>query len=113
MKKFKENKIIYILNLVAIGISLISFFMVLLNLIGMVNRPIVMHFDDINGITQMGAFNDIIFITITGIIVTIINFFIALEIRKKDVFLAKIISIASILFAVLLFIAFTAILTMN
>lgn len=113
MKNFIKNKEVFVLNYIAIGISLISFFLVFFNLISLSNRPLVIHFDDINGVTKMGNFTDIISIAATGIIVTVLNFFISIEVEKKDKFLARIISVVSILFAVLLFIAFTAILTMN
>lgn len=113
MKNFIKNKTVFLLNYIAIGVSLISFFSVFFALISLSNRPLVIHFDDINGITKMGNFTDIILIAVTGIIITILNFFISIKIEKRDKFLAKVISIVSILFAVLLFIAFTAILTMN
>jgi hypothetical protein len=113
MKNLIKNKDVFVLNYVAISISLVSFFFVFFNLINLFNRSLVVHFDDINGVTKMGNFTDIILIAVTGIIVTVLNFFISIEVEKKDKFLARIISIVSILFAVLLFIAFTAILTMN
>jgi len=74
---------------------------------------LVLHFNDMNGVTEIGNLWGIISMGILGIAIMVVNFFIAIELEERDHFLGKIVAVASFFFAVLLFIAFAAILSMN
>lgn len=78
-----------------------------------VAEPYILHFNDIDGITGVGGLGTIIFMGIFGVLVSIMNFFIALEFDERGEFLGKFLAIITLLFAILLFIAFAAILSVN
>jgi len=99
--------------LAAIAIALGGFLWAYFGLRGAVGVPLVVHFNDMNGITDVGDLRDIASIGILGIIVTVVDFFIAMELEERDLFLGKVVAVASVFFAVLLFIAFAAILGIN
>ncbi len=75
--------------------------------------PLILHFDDLEGITSVGSFGALHFIGLFGIATVIVNFAIALELEERDLILGKIVAGITLLFAVLLFIAFTAIMGVN
>lgn len=74
---------------------------------------LILHFNDINGITKIGGLGDIIFMGIFGIFVAVMNFLIALEFDARDPFLGKFLASMTLIFAILLFIAFAAIINVN
>ena len=74
---------------------------------------LILHFNSIDGITNIGGLNKIVFIGVFGLLVTVMNFFIALEFDTRDRFFGKFIASATLVFGILLFIAFTAIMNAN
>ena len=80
---------------------------------GVTNAPLILHFDDLTGITAVGAFGNIMFVGFLGTAIVIMNFFIALEFEPRDRFLGKLAAAVTFIFAVLLFIAFAAIINVN
>ncbi len=104
-------------------VSAISFFSIILVLGGGIwaiaalaatgSGPFIVHFDDLSGITSVGGLAPIIFMGVIGLIVTVMNFFIALELESRDRFLGKLTVAGTLIFAVLLFIAFAAIINVN
>jgi len=75
--------------------------------------PLVLHFNDMDGITSTGGLGSVAFAGIFGVAVVVINFFLALELDARDRFLGKTTAALGFVFAVLLFIAFAAILNVN
>lgn len=75
--------------------------------------PVTVHFNDMNGITEIGNIGSVVSIGILGVIITVLNFFIAIELEEREHFGGKVVAAESVLFAVLLFIAFAAILGAN
>lgn len=75
--------------------------------------PLIVHFNDLQGITAVGAPETLVFLAIFGMAVVIINFFIALALDDRDPFLGKLVAAVTLVFAVLLFIAYTAIIKVN
>ena len=73
----------------------------------------IVHFDDIAGITQVGSLATFAIIGFLGIVSVIMNSLIALALEERDPFLGKVTAITTFLFAVLLFMAFAAILNVN
>jgi hypothetical protein len=77
------------------------------------SKSLILHFDDANGITHVGGAEMIVFMGIFGTLVTLMNFAIAREFAARDRFLGKFVAAITLLFAVLLFIAFVAIINAN
>lgn len=75
--------------------------------------PLVVHFNDLQGITAVGAPETLVFMAVFGMVVVVMNFFIALALDERDPFLGKLMSSVTLMFAILLFIAFTAIIKVN
>lgn len=114
IEKIKKHKAVAGACLAAIALALGGFlwaYFRLLNVAG--GGPLVLHFNDMNGITDVGNLWGIASMGILGIVVTVVNFVIAIEMEERDRFLGKVVATASVFFAVLLFIAFAAILSIN
>ena len=75
--------------------------------------PFILHFNDMTGITSVGDVVPVAAMGILGTAAVIMNFFIALELESRDRFLGKIMAVATLVFAVLLFIGFAAIINVN
>lgn len=75
--------------------------------------PLILHFDDIEGVTSVGSLRTVVFVGVLGLMTTIMNFFIALELEARDRFLGKIAAAVTLIIAILLFIAFLAIVNVN
>jgi len=112
-KKIIKHKALAAACLAAIALALGGFLWAYFSLWNMSGGPLVLHFNDMNGITDVGNLWGIASIGILGIVVTVVDFFIAMELEERDRFLGKIVAVASVFFAVLLFIAFAAILSFN
>lgn len=78
-----------------------------------VGGPIVVHFNNVSGINQIGTFIDLLLVGITAAIAVIVNFFLALELEKRDWFLGKIVAAVTLFLSILIFIAFAAIISVN
>jgi len=79
-------------------------------------NSLILHFNDLSGITQIGGIAIIIFMGIFGVLVTFMNFFIALEFDSRPAkgrFFGRFLAAMTVVFAVLLFIAFAAIINVN
>ncbi len=75
--------------------------------------PFVLHWNDLAGITSLGGFGAVVFMVVFGTAASLLNFAIAVELDARDRFLGKITAAATLAFAVLLFIAFVAIINVN
>lgn len=75
--------------------------------------PLILHFNDLSGITAVGGIGTITFMGILGVAVVTLNSLVALELSGRDRFLAKLAAVATLVFAALLFVAFAAIISVN
>lgn len=75
--------------------------------------PLIIHFNDLEGITAVGTPTSLAFMAALGTAVVVINSLIALELEERDRFLGKLTAAVTLVFAVLLFIAFAAIINVN
>ncbi len=75
--------------------------------------PIVVRFNNASGITELGGFLNLASVAATGIVIVVINFFLALELRERDRFLGTIIAASTLLMSALIFIGFAAIIAVN
>lgn len=113
IKKIINHKAVSAACLGAIAVALGGFCWAFFRLWSMRNGPLVLHFNDMKGITEIGGFWDIVSMGALVVTITIVNFFIAIELEERDRFLGKVVAVGSVFFAVLLFIAFAAILSIN
>lgn len=75
--------------------------------------PFILHFDNINGITATGNFGQIVLMGVLGAIMVILNFLVAMALEERDHIIARVMTGATLLMAVLLFLSFIAILNVN
>ncbi len=78
-----------------------------------IEGPLVLHFNNIVGINQTGTFLDMLLVGITGAVMVILNFVLALELEARDFFLGKVVAAATLFLSILIFIAFAAIISVN
>jgi hypothetical protein len=82
-------------------------------LAGSGSSPFILHFNDIDGITNVGGLGNLVMMGILAIFIVILNFFVALELEARDKVLGKIVASVTLAMAILLFIGFVAILNVN
>jgi len=113
MKYFMRHREIALMSLAAFLFSAGGTLWCYLSLRGVANTPLILHFDDLSGITAVGGLRALTAIGILGSLFTVINFFLAVELDLRDRFLGKLIAILTLIFAILLFLAFSAIINVN
>lgn len=79
---------------------------------------LILHFDDLNGITSIGQIGFIVFMGIFGLLIIGMNFAIAREFSSRGDtirgrFFSRFLAAMTLVFGVLLFIAFAAIINVN
>lgn len=78
-----------------------------------ISQPLIVHFNNAVGINQIGNLNDLAAVGIFGLAALGIDFFISLELDERDSFLGKITASAGLFLAILIFIGFSAIISVN
>lgn len=78
-----------------------------------VEQVLIIHFNNYARINQIGSLLDLSIIGMWGIVMVGVNFVLALELNEKDWFWGKFLAAATLFMAVLLFIAFAAIVSVN
>jgi len=81
--------------------------------LGRAQGPFIVHFNDLQRITAIGSVGVIVFMGIFGIVAILLNGFLALEFQGRNQFLGALTAALTLAFAILLFIAFAAILSVN
>ena len=76
-------------------------------------ETVILHFNSVRGITQIGSPVHLLWVGLTAMVAVFINFFICLELETRDKFLAKLLAIATLLWGLLIFIGFAAIISVN
>ncbi len=112
-KKIIAHKAVTMLSLASLAFVLGGSFWAYYALRGVANAPLILHFEDLSGITAVGGLGMLVFMGIFGIVVVVMNFFIALELDARDRFLGKFASGVTLIFAILLFLAFVATINVN
>lgn len=113
VKKILRHKVVSGFFLTSLSLVLGGSLWAYFSLRGVSGVPLILHFDDIGGITSVGSLGTLVFMGVFGIIVVMLNFFIALEFEERDRFLGKAAAAVTFIFALLLFIAFAAIINVN
>lgn len=78
-----------------------------------VTGPLVLHFNDLTGIAAVGNIGTIVFGGAFGMVVILVNGCLAVEFEERNPLFGKLIAVLTLVFAILLFIAFVAILSVN
>ncbi|MDO8536789.1 MAG: hypothetical protein Q7R94_00915 [bacterium] len=106
--KFRSISFIFLTSFLLIAGGCLWAYIVLHNS----SVPLILHFNDM-GINQIGSFWEILWIGITGIVMAIINFGIALELEERDWFWGKVLAAGTLLLGVLIFAGLAAIISVN
>lgn len=75
--------------------------------------PFILHFNDMNGVTQIGGLGSIVAIGIFSTLIVLMNFAVATVFDERDPFLGKFLAGVTLLLAVLLFIGCASIVGVN
>lgn len=78
-----------------------------------VRQPLILHFNNLVGIDYIGSAADLAFLGVFGLLSVLVNTCLALELDERDWFWGKLLIAGTAGFAVLLFIAFAAIISVN
>ncbi len=112
LEKIKRYKLVSGLTLISLLLVLSGFLRAMISL-ERVSGPFILHFDDVRGITAIGDAGAIIFAGIFGIVVIFLNGFLAFELEERNTLFGTLVAVVTLAFAILLFIAFAAIISVN
>jgi hypothetical protein len=113
IEKIKKYRLVSLLSLASLAFAAGGFFWALAALGGVVSGPLVLHFNDMQGITSIGSFDNILWMGILGMVIVVINFIIAVDLEARDNVLGKIVAVTTLVMAILLFLVFAAIIKVN
>ena len=113
IKKILNHRTVAALSSVALVLVLGGFLWMLSALQAMGSGPFIINFNDIQGITRTGGIGDVIKMGVLALLIVIVNFFLAVELDERDRILGKMVAGITLVGAILLFIAFVAILNVN
>lgn len=113
LKNILKYKLVSIMSLISIAFVVGGFLWAYIALGGAGSGPFILHFNDMEGITSVGGLGTIVFMGAFGLIVTVMNALIALEFEGRNAFLGKLVAVLTLLLAILLFMAFASILSVN
>jgi hypothetical protein len=113
-KKILTHKFISALSLVSCLLSLsgIAWAWVALGNVADAT-PLVLHFNDMHGITHVGGFAMLAFMGIFGVVIAVANGFVAVALDERDAVLGKMVAVLTLVFSILLFIGFASIISVN
>lgn len=112
LEKIRKHKLISGLLSVSAVLVLAGFSWALISLWG-IKGSLITHFNDTQGITAAGGMDTLVFAGIFGIAVVFLNGSLALEFDERSTFFGRLTAVLTLVFAILLFIAFAAILSVN
>jgi uncharacterized membrane protein YidH (DUF202 family) len=112
-EKFSRHRVVTALCSLAFAVAIGGFVWAILELRGITGNPLILHFNDVDGITRVGGLDNIIFIGILEFVIIGMNSFIAMEFDARDHFFGKFLAGVTLIFAILLFIGFAAIINVN
>ncbi len=78
-----------------------------------ISQPLIIHFNNVSGITQTGTMRNITNIGILAVLILIVDFVIAIELEDRSRFLGKFLAVGAAFLAILIFIGFAAIIGVN
>lgn len=78
-----------------------------------VRGPLILHYSSASGIGEIGGLWGLLKMGVAGLLVVIVNFFLALELEERDSFFGRFVAATTVLLSVLIFIGFAAIISVN
>ncbi len=78
-----------------------------------VSPPLIVHFNNALGINQIGGLKDLAAVAVFGLVALIFDFLLSLELDERDPFLGKLTAAVGLFLAILIFIGFSAIISVN
>jgi len=112
LEKIKRHRLISVLLILSLILVAGGFFWAWFSL-GRTGSPIIVHFDDLYGITTTTGRGIIVFAGIFGLAMVLVNASLAFEFEERSSLFGKLTAILTLALAILLFIAFAAILSVN
>ena len=112
LDKVKRHRGIALISLAGPFLSGVGYVWFLAYLRGM-GPTLVMHFNNLDGINQYGTFGNLAWAGGFGVLLTLVNLALALELADRDSVLARVIAGANVFIGTLLFMGFTAIIGVN
>lgn len=113
IQKILRHRAISLVSLASLLLAGGGFIWAYVALSKITGSPLVLHFDDIAGITSVGGSGSLVFMGALGLVIVLMNFAIALELEERDRFLGRMVTGITFVFAALLFISFAAIINVN
>jgi hypothetical protein len=113
VKKMLAHKVVCVVSLASMGLVVGGLLWAYFSLRSAAAGPLILHFNDLEGITSVGSLGSILFIGVLGIVTVLINFFLAIELEERDRVLGKVVLGITALFAILLFLGIAAIIRVN
>lgn len=112
MKKYLEHRVL------ALSFFIDFLFVVFAFLWGYVrlkdaSGPIILHYDNYVGIDFIGGMSQLMWVAALSAVIVITNFFIAAELEARNKFLSRVVASITAVMAVLIFIGFAAIISVN
>lgn len=107
--KFRVVGLVFLLSLIFISGGMLWAYLAL----NAVSGPLIIHFNNLVGINQIGNLGDLFWLGATGIVAVVLNFIVAMELESRDYFWGKLLAAATLLFSLLIFIGFAAIISVN
>ncbi|MBI5220857.1 MAG: hypothetical protein HY978_03430 [Candidatus Liptonbacteria bacterium] len=112
LNKVIRHPLIGALCALALMVTLGGWMWVYLTLRG-IGQPLILHFNPLVGINQVGNVWNLARIAGLGVTVIVVNYLIALELDERYPFVGKLLASGALVFALLLFVAFAAIIAVN
>ena len=78
-----------------------------------ISQSLILHYNSFAGINQSGTVAELSAVSVMAFVALVVNSSIAFELQHRNRFLALVLAVGSILFSLLIFIAFTAIIRVN
>jgi len=112
LEKIKKHKLISIFLALSLVFVAGGFLWAWFSL-GRTSSPVIVHFDDLYGITTATGRGVVVFAGIFGLAMVLVNASLAFEFEERNSLFGKLTAILTLALAILLFIAFAAILSVN
>lgn len=107
-----KDKYIRVVGAVSLLILILAGVIFYLTL-GLIEQPLIIHFDAYKGVDFLGSQMDVFGILAIGLITLLINFFLSDFLYNRERFLSYIFSFVSLLFSILILIIISVIINVN
>jgi len=78
-----------------------------------IQEPLILHWNSFAGITDIGGLGEITKLGMLGLMMNVLDLFVALEIKERDNFWGGVLASGALAMSVLIFLGFAAIISVN